>query len=76
MFWRIIPPSSGHMIIHSYKYMIAMLVLIIVYCIIKNVKIQKLIKRINKTIRDKKGTGKEQIFSKFYKKCTYQPSVS
>jgi hypothetical protein len=46
------PPSSGHIIIHSYEYVIAMLVFIIVYCIIKNVKIQKLIKRINKTIRD------------------------
>jgi hypothetical protein len=29
-----------------------MFVLIIVYCIIKNVKIQKLIKIINKTIKD------------------------
>jgi hypothetical protein len=52
MFRRIIPPSSGHIIIHSYEYVIAMLVLIMVYCIIKNVKIQELTKRINKTIRD------------------------
>jgi hypothetical protein len=52
MFWRIIPPSSGHIIIHSYEYMIAMLALIIVYCIIKSVKIEKLIKRVNKTIND------------------------
>jgi hypothetical protein len=54
MFRRIIPPSSGHIIIHSYEYVIAMLVLIIVYCIIKSVKIQNLIKRINKTIKDYK----------------------
>jgi hypothetical protein len=52
MFRRIIPPSSGHIIIHSYEYVIAVLVLIIVYCIIENVKIQKFLKRINKTIRD------------------------
>jgi hypothetical protein len=54
MFRRIIPPSSGHIIIHSYEYVIAMLVLIIAYCIIKNVKIKKLNKKINKTIRDQK----------------------
>jgi hypothetical protein len=53
MFRRIIPPSLGHIIMHLYKYVIAVLVLIIVYCIIKNVKIQKLIKRINKQLETK-----------------------
>jgi hypothetical protein len=37
---------------NTHEYVIAMLVLIIVYCIIKNVTIQKLIKKINKTVRD------------------------
>jgi hypothetical protein len=38
MFQRIIPPSSGHIIMHLYEYVIEMLVLIIVYCIIKKKK--------------------------------------
>jgi hypothetical protein len=36
MFWRIRTPSSGHILIHLYEYVIAMLIFGIVYWIIKD----------------------------------------